>query len=114
MIQMPPTQTSYFPFNGGLDLVTPPLSIPNGKMRFCNNLEIAAYNAYVLFLSVHPTYAKNVTHRRRLLIVELAKSMLPIIPIFDKSRDKHTHNKPIGITTRNNKSLRITTQAMSH
>lgn len=40
------TLTAAFPFNGGLDLVTPPLSIKNGVMRFCTNLEIGINGGY--------------------------------------------------------------------
>jgi len=46
-IPFQPVKTSFFPFNGGLDLVTPPLSIANGVMRFCTNLEIGVNGGYV-------------------------------------------------------------------
>lgn len=44
---------------------------------FCNILDIASYNAFVLFLSQHPNYKNGVSHRRRHFLIELAKSLLP-------------------------------------
>jgi hypothetical protein len=46
-------------------------------VMFCNLLDIAAYNAYIIYTSIHPSYAKNVSHKRRVFLVELAKSLLP-------------------------------------
>lgn len=39
MIKMPPVLTSYFPLKGGLNLVTPPLSLPDGICRDSLNFE---------------------------------------------------------------------------
>lgn len=46
-------------------------------LLFCNMLDIAAYNAFILFLHVHPNYQIGASHRRRNFLIELAKSMLP-------------------------------------
>jgi hypothetical protein len=39
MMDLPPVQTTYFPLRGGLNLVTPPLSIPDGYCREALNFE---------------------------------------------------------------------------
>jgi hypothetical protein len=44
---------------------------------FCNLLDIAAYNSYILFIALHPNYANRVSHKRRIFLQELAKSLLP-------------------------------------
>ena len=46
---------------------------------FCNILDIAAYNALILFLSIRPNYKNGVLNRRREFSKELAKSLLPKI-----------------------------------
>lgn len=46
-------------------------------LMFCNLLDVGAFNAFVLFLHVHPNYANRASHRRRLFLIELAKSLLP-------------------------------------
>ena len=43
---------------------------------FCNLLDIAAYNAFVLFLSANPKYGNYSSHKRRLFLIELAKSLI--------------------------------------
>ncbi|HXE49569.1 MAG TPA: hypothetical protein VN663_14415 [Ramlibacter sp.] len=43
---MPPIATQYFPFNGGLDLVTPPIERFNGSLRFGVNVEIGVRGGY--------------------------------------------------------------------
>lgn len=48
-------------------------------LMFANIVDIAAYNAYLLFLFVHPQYKNRSPHRRRQFLIELAKSMLPNI-----------------------------------
>lgn len=46
MIKMPPTQTAYFPLKGGLNLVTPPLSTPDGMCRDAINFECDVDGGY--------------------------------------------------------------------
>lgn len=46
MIQMPETRYEFFAFNGGLDQVTPPISMPNGAMRAGSNVEIGINGGY--------------------------------------------------------------------
>jgi hypothetical protein len=43
---MPPTQTKFFAFNGGLDLVTPPVEMANGSLRSASNVEIGINGGY--------------------------------------------------------------------
>lgn len=43
---MPPVVTKYFPFNGGLDQVTPPIELTAGTLRYCNNVEIGIRGGY--------------------------------------------------------------------
>jgi hypothetical protein len=50
---------------------------------FCNIVDIAAYNAYVLFRHVHPNYQASASHRRRLFLLNLSKSMLPSPQVTD-------------------------------
>lgn len=45
-MQMPQTKTSYFKLIGGLDLVTPPLSIESGKCREAQNFEVGIRGGY--------------------------------------------------------------------
>lgn len=45
-IQMPPVLTQYFPFVGGLDEVTPPISRVDGDMRYGVNVEIGVRGGY--------------------------------------------------------------------
>src|SRR6185369_13139564 len=45
-VKMPPIATQYFPFNGGLDLVTPPIERFNGSLRFGVNVEIGVRGGY--------------------------------------------------------------------
>lgn len=42
----PPVDTQYFPFNGGLDQVTPPIQIFNGALRYGINVEIGVRGGY--------------------------------------------------------------------
>lgn len=44
---------------------------------FENIIDIAAYNAFVLFISVHPQFGNNSPHRRRKFLLQLAKGLLP-------------------------------------
>lgn len=44
---------------------------------FCNMVDIAACNAYVLFRILHPQFGNRSTHRRRVFIMTLAKQLLP-------------------------------------
>lgn len=46
MIKMPPVQTAYFPFTGGLDQVTPPIQMPSGALRYGSNVEIGVLGGY--------------------------------------------------------------------
>lgn len=46
MIKMPPVQTQYFAFNGGLDQVTPPIQVRNGTLRYGTNVEIGIRGGY--------------------------------------------------------------------
>lgn len=46
MISMPQTQLSYFPLKGGLNLVTPPLSMPDGMCREAKNFEASIDGGY--------------------------------------------------------------------
>ena len=43
---------------------------------FMNILDIASYNAYVLFLSIHPSYKNNAPNRRRQFIIEMGKQLI--------------------------------------
>lgn len=45
-IQMPRVNTQFFPFNGGLDLVTPPIQMFNGSLRFSSNVELGIHGGY--------------------------------------------------------------------
>lgn len=45
-VKIPPVQSKYWAFNGGLDLVTPPFSIPAGCLRSCSNVEIGVNGGY--------------------------------------------------------------------
>jgi hypothetical protein len=45
-MRMPPVQLDYFEFRGGLDLVTPPLSIKAGMCREAQNYEIGVNGGY--------------------------------------------------------------------
>jgi hypothetical protein len=45
-IKIPPVQTQYFPFTGGLDQVTPPVQMYNGALRFGINIEIGVRGGY--------------------------------------------------------------------
>ena len=49
---------------------------------FCNLLDIATYNAYILYLGIHPNYKNGVSHRRREFLKELGKSMLPEVEVI--------------------------------
>lgn len=43
---------------------------------FGNLLDLAAYNAYVLFSHVHPEYEAGKSHRRRLFLEKLALDLV--------------------------------------
>lgn len=45
-LKMPPVLTQYFPFNGGLDQVTPPIQMYNGALRYGTNVEIGIRGGY--------------------------------------------------------------------
>lgn len=45
-IQLPPVLTQYFPFNGGLDQVTPPIQMYDGALRYGVNVEIGVRGGY--------------------------------------------------------------------
>lgn len=45
-IKMPTVATKYFPFNGGLDQVTPPIELASGMLRFGTNVEIGIRGGY--------------------------------------------------------------------
>jgi hypothetical protein len=46
-IQFSPVATSFFPFNGGLDQVTPPIQMRNGSLRYGTNVEIGVRGGYI-------------------------------------------------------------------
>lgn len=45
-LKMPPVESKFFPFNGGLDLVTPPVEMSNGSLRSASNMEIGINGGY--------------------------------------------------------------------
>lgn len=45
-LSIPPTNYKFFPFNGGLDLVTPPVAMDNGALRSASNVEIGINGGY--------------------------------------------------------------------
>jgi hypothetical protein len=45
-VRLPPVKTSYFPLKGGLNLVTPPLSMPDGMCRNSLNFEVDIDGGY--------------------------------------------------------------------
>lgn len=45
-VRMPAQDTKFFAFNGGLDLVTPPVEMPNGALRSASNMEIGINGGY--------------------------------------------------------------------
>lgn len=45
-ISIPPTDYKFFAFNGGLDLVTPPVEMANGSLRSASNVEIGINGGY--------------------------------------------------------------------
>lgn len=45
-LPMPPTNYKFFPFNGGLDLVTSPVEMSNGSLRSASNVEIGINGGY--------------------------------------------------------------------
>lgn len=45
-MKMPPTQIDFIRFEGGLNLVSPPLSMPPGMLRETQNYEIGAFGGY--------------------------------------------------------------------
>jgi len=45
---------------------------------FCNLVDMAAYNSFVLFTHLHPEYNRQASHRRRVFLVELASQLLPV------------------------------------
>ena len=46
MPQLPEVKAAFWPFNGGLDQMTPPLSLPAGAMRVGMNVEIGVNGGY--------------------------------------------------------------------
>ncbi len=55
---------------------------------FGNFLDIAAYNAFVCFLHVHPNYQRGKSHKRRVFLEELAMALIEDVqpPIVFNSR----------------------------
>ena len=45
-IKMPEVKNKYFAFNGGLNLVTPPIELPPGYLRSCLNVEVGINGGY--------------------------------------------------------------------
>jgi hypothetical protein len=45
-VRLPPVKTAYFPLKGGLNLVTPPLSMPDGMCRDALNFEVDVDGGY--------------------------------------------------------------------
>lgn len=58
---------------------------------FANLLDIAAHNAFILFISVHPQYNIRKSHRRRIFLINLAKSLLPNRANNDQIRQPPLH-----------------------
>jgi hypothetical protein len=46
-LNMPAVQSAFFPFNGGLDEITPPIQVQNGYLRQCSNVEIGINGGYL-------------------------------------------------------------------
>lgn len=46
-LKIPQVKTDYFAFEGGLDLVTPPIKMRNGALRSCSNVEIGVDGGYL-------------------------------------------------------------------
>lgn len=43
---------------------------------FYNMIDIAALNAFIAFTKEHPNYQKDVSHKRRIFLKELAKELV--------------------------------------
>lgn len=86
--QKPEIIMDYNKYKGGVDTLDQLVRCYSCKRKtnrwpfamFSNLLDICTYNAFVLYTSVHPQYQSSKPHRRRLFIIELAKSMLNISP----------------------------------
>ncbi|XP_065683325.1 piggyBac transposable element-derived protein 4-like [Hydra vulgaris] len=74
----------YNKYKGGVDTLNQVVRCYSSRRKsnrwpftmFCNILDIAAYNALILFLSIHPNYKNGVSHRRREFLKELSKSLI--------------------------------------
>ena len=63
----------YNKYKGGIDTLDQVVRCYSSRRKsnrwsltmFCNILDIAAYNALILFLSTHPNYKNRASHRRR-------------------------------------------------
>ena len=58
---------------------------------FMNLLNVAAYNAQVLFLSIHPEYESRSGQRRKRFLLELSKSLLPIAEPVHQMLNESVH-----------------------
>ncbi|XP_065665565.1 piggyBac transposable element-derived protein 4-like [Hydra vulgaris] len=74
----------YNKYKGGVDTLDQVVRCYSSRQKsnrwpftmFCNILDIAAYNALILFLSIHPNYKNGASHRRREFLKELSKSLI--------------------------------------
>ncbi|XP_065654465.1 piggyBac transposable element-derived protein 4-like [Hydra vulgaris] len=74
----------YNKYKGGVDTLDQVVRCYSSRRKsnrcpftmFCNILDIAAYNALILFLSIHPNYKNGASHRRREFLKELSKSLI--------------------------------------
>ncbi|XP_047137391.2 piggyBac transposable element-derived protein 4-like [Hydra vulgaris] len=74
----------YNKYKGGVDTLDQVVRCYSSRRKsnrwpftmFCNILDIAAYNALILFLSIHPNYKNRASHRRREFLKELSKSLI--------------------------------------
>lgn len=62
---------------------------------FYNMIDVSAFNAYVIWTSINPSWNKNMLTRRRLYLEELGKSFLEEFVIRRKTMPRSEHAKSI-------------------
>ncbi|XP_065683301.1 piggyBac transposable element-derived protein 4-like isoform X1 [Hydra vulgaris] len=100
----------YNKYKGGVDTLDQVVRCYSSRRKsnrwpftmFCNILDIAAYNALILFLSIHPNYKNGASHRRREFLKELSKSLIKKFDANDNLPQIVANNNLRQVVVQNN------------
>lgn len=80
-VRMPPLETEYIVPGGGLDQVTPPMSLPNGMLREALNLQCSVEGGYSR-IAGYERYVDGGIAGRQFQVMQLSNGDLPLLEVL--------------------------------